>query len=102
MRLSLQEIDALNHAVKQYVNTDYDLRLYGSRMDDNLKGGDIDLLLLVPKEDVTQIKSIKHLLLVAIKNQLGEQRIDLSITDSQSATKDDFYSQIIKTSISLK
>jgi len=49
--------------------------LFGSRVDDSKKGGDIDLYLVVEdKRDIFK-KKIKYL--AKIKKELGEQKIDV-------------------------
>src|SRR3990167_4841565 len=55
------------------------LYLFGSRTKDDLKGGDIDLLLQVPQVILEQAKSLKFKFSVAIQNRIGEQKIDILI-----------------------
>ena len=51
-----------------------DCYLFGSRADDNSRGGDIDLLLLTPERlPLSQIRGIRR----GILNQIGEQKLDI-------------------------
>lgn len=73
MRLSQFQIESIRNSVKNNIS-DFELRLFGSRVDDSKKGGDIDLLLLT-KEKIESAK--KRKILREIKNLIGEQKIDL-------------------------
>ena len=51
-----------------------DIYLFGSRVDDSAKGGDIDLLLLTEEKlPLVSINRIRRLIL----NDIGEQKIDI-------------------------
>ncbi len=73
MRLNEYQIESIKSSVSHNIS-DYELRLFGSRVDDNKKGGDIDLLLLT-KEKIESER--KRRILREIKNLIGEQKIDL-------------------------
>lgn len=45
MRLDQEHIQALKHLAKEEAGAGVRLRLFGSRLDDAAKGGDVDLLL---------------------------------------------------------
>ena len=49
MRLSLQQINVIQDAVSELAGKDATVRLFGSRTDDNARGGDIDLLVEIPR-----------------------------------------------------
>ena len=49
--------------------------LFGSRVDDDAKGGDIDLYLVVPELKELAVKRVNFL--VALKRDIGEQKIDV-------------------------
>lgn len=76
MRLKKSEIEAIkNTFLKTFVHGE--VFLFGSRVDDNQKGGDIDLYI--------RTKSLSHLsrnkidFLVQLKQLIGRQKIDLVI-----------------------
>jgi len=52
-----------------------DIYLFGSRVDDGKKGGDIDLYLVIKNQDDLFAKKGKFL--SRIKRDLGEQKIDV-------------------------
>jgi predicted nucleotidyltransferase len=53
------------------------VRLFGSRVDDQKRGGDIDLLISTSQCDVQALMRAEIALLTKLQNQLGEQKIDL-------------------------
>ena len=55
--------------------------LYGSRVDDGARGGDIDVLVISKRIDLMEKLGI----LGELHEQLGDQRIDLSIVADLSA-----------------
>ena len=52
------------------------IRLFGSRVNDQLRGGDIDLLILSDKLTYRDKLKIRY----QLKDRLGNQKIDLIIT----------------------
>ena len=80
MRLSNDEIQHIITTAKQYFGNTVSVILFGSRTNDQLKGGDIDLL-ICPKTG-NQKKSFlqeKIKFLVALKKNIGDQKIDVVI-----------------------
>jgi predicted nucleotidyltransferase len=80
MRLSQRYIEV----IQKYFNQIFqhgDIYLFGSRVDDTKKGGDIDLYLVLKEHTHLFEKKIKFL--SRIKRELGEQKIDVIFnTDS--------------------
>lgn len=103
MRLSSIEVQHIIKAISPFVkNNTATLHLYGSRVDDAKKGGDIDLLLIFESQKQSEaLISEKHKLLAEIKYLIGDQKIDLKITHRQAITNDHFLQMIIPTSIIL-
>lgn len=82
MRLSEKEVTGIKNVILSFEPTAI-IYLYGSRTDDNLKGGDIDLMVLSDRKiSLTEKIKIKLRLYEAI----GEQKIDLltALKDSDS------------------
>lgn len=78
------------------------LILYGSRADDQLKGGDIDLLLQVRDEATAHaLRAQTHVLVNAIKAKIGDQKIDLTIRSATALQQDEFFSHALSGSIVL-
>jgi predicted nucleotidyltransferase len=81
MRLSQKHIDLIIKSAQESFGFDIKLFLFGSRVDDTKRGGDIDLLIESSNEIKfeTQIKFLNH-----IYRFITERRIDLLIYDSKS------------------
>lgn len=92
MRLSADEVDGIIKALTQFMDlTKSRLLLFGSRADRTLKGGDIDLLLIVnDSKQRDHLLTNKHHILARMKQLIGEQKIDLLIVDTIQATTDPF------------
>lgn len=84
MRLSKEEVKAIKEVVGT-IDEAANIYLFGSRVHDDKKGGDIDLLILsdiLSQEDVSKIK-------YNLWDIIGEQKIDIIIAkdDTQTFTK---------------
>lgn len=77
MRLTKKEIDAITSTFKE-IFEDGKIYLFGSRVDDSKKGGDIDLYIQI--ENKNNILEKKLNFLVNLKRKIGEQKIDLVIS----------------------
>jgi len=74
MRLNQQEINAIKQSV-QALDTHAKIYLFGSRVDINKKGGDIDLLIFSQVLDYNDKLQIKRRLF----EQIEEQKVDIII-----------------------
>jgi len=74
MRLSKIYVDIIKSKFKE-IFVDGDIYLFGSRVDNNKRGGDIDLYLVL--QDHTNIFRKKIKFLSRVKRELGEQKIDI-------------------------
>ena len=77
MRLTAQQQATVRATVLETFGSGAQVRLFGSRADDNRRGGDIDLLVTTPERDVQVLMRAEIALLTKLQNQLGEQKIDL-------------------------
>ena len=77
MRLTEQQVSIIK---KEISNKDVDAKIYlfGSRVDDNALGGDIDLLVLSKKIDFSQKIKIQAQLFI----KLNEQQVDLLVAQN--------------------
>ena len=93
MRLSNQQRHDLVEALKQiFPTTKGSLFIYGSRAQDHLKGGDIDLCFILESDVDTQNLQEKIVpFLMAAKKRLGEQKIDFSIISKMESLHDPFW-----------
>ena len=77
MRLTQKQTEAIKESFKE-VFQNGKIYLFGSRTDDNLKGGDIDLF--IDTEDMDNLVEKKIDFLVSLKRKIGEQKIDVVIS----------------------
>ena len=82
MRLTLFEITTIQHSAKNVFGDAVNIYLFGSRVDDNKKGGDIDLYVIPENKDNLYEKKIKFL--SALDMTLGEQKIDVVIAQNKT------------------
>ena len=80
MRLTSQQIATIRQVVAEQLGSDARVLLFGSRVDDAARGGDIDLLVETDRELANRAAEASRL---AAKLQLllGDQRIDVLIID---------------------
>ena len=77
MRLSEYEQKMIKESFEAVFN-DGTIYLFGSRTDDEKRGGDIDLYIQTPKEKAILKNKIKFLVL--LKEKIGEQKIDVVLS----------------------
>lgn len=105
MRLKPEQVEAFIQVLEPILQEiSAELFLHGSRVDDNQKGGDIDLLLLVPQKHYSSLREKKNKMIIQFQKQksIGERRIDLLIADESKIKTDPFLSAIYPKAISLK
>lgn len=76
MRLSPRQINVVQHAVSELAGKDAIVRLFGSRTDDNARGGDIDLLVEIP-HSVENPAWLSARIAGRISYRLGGQKVDV-------------------------
>ena len=79
MRLTPQQQSAIRTAVAETFGEDTNIWLFGSRVDDNKRGGDIDLLIETKELELTTIVRAELAFLTKLQMKLGEQKIDVLI-----------------------
>ncbi len=94
MRLSAKERLAIKKIIADK-DPKAEIYLYGSRTEDSLSGGDIDILVI--SEALTFPDKLD--LLSEIKTALGDQRIDLSIKTPEQSRSDVFAREILKSAL---
>ena len=85
LRLSAEAINVIQDVFLRVFEKG-DLYLFGSRIDDTRKGGDIDLYVVADEQTRLGEKRIDFL--TQIKHKIGEQRIDLVIDRGTKRTID--------------
>ncbi len=86
MRLNAQERNAIAQAAREVFAPGTTVLLFGSRVDDQRRGGDIDLLIEAP-EPMTPAELVEHRsrFISRLYRLLDEQRIDAVITARNQA-----------------
>lgn len=80
MRLSEREVDVIKSAAHRHFGADAEVRLFGSRTDDTLKGGDIDLYVHSDAfTDAAAALRAEMAFWSELQVELGEQRIDVLV-----------------------
>ena len=79
MRLSPSQIESIRAAATATFGKGTAVWLFGSRVDDAKKGGDIDLLVLPEVTPMEQSFAKKIRMLTLLEHDLGERKIDIII-----------------------
>lgn len=80
MRITEIEKTIIKSAVKKHFGRNADVYIFGSRVNDDRKGGDIDLYIATDMPTSAIIRE-KISLLMDIEKSLGEQKIDVVINN---------------------
>lgn len=76
MRLTPHEVEAIKDCARAHFGEGAVVRLFGSRVRDDLRGGDIDLHIIAEADDRVTSRQ-ESSFLDALMRRIGEQRIDL-------------------------
>ncbi len=94
MRLSSEEKEILKRTLKK-LDDKAEIYLFGSRVNDKERGGDIDLLIISQKLNKKLVRLLRH----KFFEKFGEQKIDIVIDNGE--LKDPFVKKIYQEAISL-
>lgn len=81
MRLTAFEVNAIKQSALEVFGPKVEVVLFGSRVDDEKKGGDIDLYIKTQAGNDVMHK-IKFL--VSLEQKIGEQKVDVVLAADQS------------------
>lgn len=95
MRLSSPEIKVLLDTINQ-IDADAQVRLFGSRTDNQKKGGDIDLLILSQKTEAFTRQALRQIRQIFF-DAFGEQKLDIIVDTLPPKTP--FVKTIMSTSL---
>jgi len=84
MRLPARSAAIITELARKHFGADASVYLFGSRTDDALRGGDIDLYIEVPQELSEKYRMTKAFS-ADLQRTLGEQKIDVIVRDGKSA-----------------
>ena len=79
MRLSPDQQSAIRTTAIETFGDKVSIWLFGSRVDDNKRGGDIDLLIEATQSDVDAIVRAELAFVTKLQMKLGEQKIDVLV-----------------------
>ena len=86
MRLKKNQQQAIRETVREIFGVDAAVYVFGSRVDDTARGGDIDLLVQLKKPQVSTERKILRLV-AKLQRRLGDQPIDVLLQDPESTLK---------------
>lgn len=82
MRLSQHYRSVITREAQRVFGKDVQVLLFGSRVDDKQRGGDIDLYLITT--DHNDLRDKRRQFLASVKRQLGEQKIDVVFNEDEN------------------
>lgn len=77
MRLNTGQIEAIKQEAAHFFGSQAEVWLFGSRVDDAARGGDIDLYVRPAGGDADQLAAARFAFLAKLKRRIGDRRIDL-------------------------
>ena len=84
MRLKQRDIDAIKAAAAETFGSSATIRLFGSRVRDDLRGGDIDLLIEADRGDDAEWRRIGAFR-DALFRRIDEQKVDVVLIERGTA-----------------
>ncbi|PKL18905.1 MAG: DNA polymerase subunit beta [Spirochaetae bacterium HGW-Spirochaetae-5] len=100
MRLTEFQRKKIVDAIMTQFGSEAEIYLFGSRVDDNKKGGDIDLLVAVHgNSGDLELKKIKSV--TGIQFAIGDQKIDLIVTPDISCDSRLVVREAVRTGVRL-
>jgi len=84
MRLTEYQLSHIRQEVPRFFGAGSHAWLFGSRVDDQQRGGDIDLYIEPEIQDVSTLVDAKLNFLLKMHRVLGDQRIDVVLNRSKS------------------
>lgn len=83
MRLTRHQIEIIKTQVADIFGPDVSVHLFGSRLDDARKGGDIDLLIVSNRAIDKKIEKSSRLA-ARLQMTLGDQKFDIVVKDTKT------------------
>ncbi|WP_129594580.1 nucleotidyltransferase domain-containing protein [Seramator thermalis] len=100
MRLNEFEIETIKELAEKHFGEGTTVYLFGSRTDENKKGGDIDLFISNEDEKRLNIEA-KVQFLAELKTKIGDRKIDVVFDNDFTRQKENFYRSIIRDRVKL-
>lgn len=83
MRITLHNREIIRQTAAEVFGPDVRVRVFGSRVDDNAKGGDLDLL-VESNKPVAQSRRKVLKMVAKLQLRLGDQPIDVLVVDPET------------------
>ena len=83
MRLTPDQVQAIKLAARNVLGDGTRVTLFGSRTNDQLLGGDIDLMFETPKQ-LPNRAAAQGMLYAALVRQLGDRKMDVLLKDANT------------------
>ncbi len=96
MRLNQFYVDNIKELAGSSFGEGTSVFLFGSRIDDKKKGGDIDLFIRNENERALTVEAKVHFL-AKLKTKIGDRKIDVVFDNIGTRKNQSFYSSILKT-----
>jgi predicted nucleotidyltransferase len=77
MRLSSAQIEVIKQETQHFFGAQVEVWLFGSRVDDAAKGGDIDLYVDTRLADADRLAAARFAFLARLKRRIGDGKVDL-------------------------
>jgi predicted nucleotidyltransferase len=100
MRLNEFQIEAINTLAKKHFGEGTTVYLFGSRTDENKKGGDIDLFITNQDKNRLHLEA-KVQFLAELKTKIGDRKIDVVFDNDFTRQKENFYRTILQDRVKL-
>lgn len=101
MRLTPKEVEIIKNTFRQCFLKDDEIYLFGSRVDDAKRGGDIDLLIKTSVADTNDLVKRKLKFVTLLQEAIGEQKIDVILYYPQMKEKNSIMETALNTGIKL-
>jgi uncharacterized protein len=100
MRLSQFEIENINILAKKHFGQGAIVFLFGSRTNDQKRGGDIDLFIQNSNNRFLTLETKVHFL-AELKTKIGERKIDVVLDNENTRQKKNFYRSVSRQKMKL-
>jgi len=101
MRLSAQQRTIIRTTVSDTFGASAAVWLFGSRVDDSKRGGDLDLLIETDQTDINALTRAEISFLTQLQMKLGEQKIDVLLDYPSRKSRPPIFSIARKTGLLL-
>ena len=102
MRLSVFQIQAIRESALNHFGLNAQVWLFGSRVRDDAKGGDIDLYIEVQDQTPSDLIAGKLKFLLDLHKKLGDQKIDVVLHNANSLVNLPIYQIAKQTGVQLQ